>query len=323
MKKFIKVFLLSLLIIIVCTGIFFRHKISLCINLGKKYIDIKNNDGDFKASINMEALNSMDYKDVVYKVRNGKELTLDIYGPKKEVFKKSPVILYVHGGSWLYGDKTIPGAISPVLESFRDSGYTIISTSYELLNKDIDFGDQVSDIKDTLKWINKYSNEYNLDSNEIGIIGTSSGAHLTLLAAYSNEDEFVGDKNLKEYPIKINYIIDLFGPTDLNSLDLNNVTWDMEQILKNIPNYRDIAKKYSPLYYVKENAPNLLIIHSKDDVLVPYENATKLYEENKLKGNKVSLITLENSSHDLSYIDATDAKNFVVGILKFILLNTP
>lgn len=323
MKRLIKIFLLSLLIIIVCTGIFFRHKILLCVNLAKKYIDIRDNEGDYKAFLNMEALDTMDYKDVVYKVRNGKELTLDIYSPKKEVFKKSPVILYVHGGSWLYGDKSIPSALSPVLDSFRESGYTIISTSYELLNNNISFKEQVSDVKDTLRWISKFSDEYNLDPNEIGVIGTSSGAHLTLLASYSKDDEFLGDPSLKDYNVNIRYIIDLFGPTDLTTLDLNNVTWDMEQILKKIPNYEKISKTYSPIYYVRENAPNLLIVHSKNDKLVPYENAVELYEKNKEKGNDVTLITLEKSSHDLSYIDNNDAKNFVIGILKFILVNTP
>lgn len=323
MKKIIKIFFISLLIIIISTGIFFRHKISLCYNLAKKYIDIKNSEEDFQSVLSMDSLESMDYKDIVYKGRNGKNLTLDIYGPKKTVFKKSPVILYVHGGSWLYGDKSIPSAISPILEAFRESGYTIISTSYELLNKDITFREQVTDIKDTLRWINKYSDEYKLDTNEIGVFGTSSGAHLTLLAAYSNEDEYIGDVTLKDFPVNISYIIDLFGPTDLSSLDLNNATWDMEQILNKIPNYRSIANKYSPINYVKENSPNLLIIHSKNDELVPYENASRLYDENIRLGNNATLITLEKSAHDLSYIDPTDGKNLILGILKFILLNTP
>ncbi|MGL4773124.1 MAG: alpha/beta hydrolase fold domain-containing protein [Clostridium sp.] len=321
MKKIFKLTFLILLITIICSGVIFRHKISLIYNLSKKYIDLQNNNT--LSSVDLDPLDNMDYKDVVYKERNGKQLTLDIYASKNEKRKKSPVILYVHGGSWIYGDKSIPSALSPILETFREEGYTIISTSYELLNKNISFEEQASDVKDTLKWISKNADKYGLDINNVGVIGTSSGAHLSLLACYSNENEFIGDKELNNYPARVDYIIDLFGPTDLTTLNMSLATWDMQQVLSKIPNKEVIMNKYSPINYVKEKSPNILIVHSKKDEIVPYDNALKLYDKNVQMNNKATLLSLELSEHDLSTITDDDIKNFIIGMLKFIVFNTP
>ena len=189
----------------------------------------------------------MNYKDVVYKNTNGVSLTLDIYGPIKQVYKSSPVLLYVHGGSFAYGDKSIPNALSPVLDTFREQGYTIISTSYELMKDKENFNKQISDVKDTIRWIYKNKSVYNFDTNEIGVIGVSSGAHLSLMAGYSNEAEFTDDAELSKYPSKIKYLIDFAGPTDLSLLNTKGLNYDLSRIFSSIKNKDNVIEKYNPI----------------------------------------------------------------------------
>ena len=326
MKKFFKVLGITLLLITLSLGIFaflIRDKVKLTINILNKYsefVEENNLLAGSEISINVES--KKDYEEVEYKNTNGVPLTLDIFNAKKELRNGSPVIIYVHGGSWVYGNKEIPNAISPLLDAFREEGYTIISTSYELMRGEENFNKQISDVKDTIRWVYKNKEKYNFNVNKIGIIGASSGAHLSLMAAYSSEDEFVDDENLKDYPSKVKYLIDFFGPTDLNTLDMNDVNWDLEQIINSVGDSREeVLDKYSPINYVDEREPNTLIIHSRKDNIVPYENAETLYEELINKNNKASIITLEGATHDFSEFDMEEIVAVGTKMLEFIVRN--
>ena len=184
------------------------------------------------------------------------------------------------------------------------------------------FNKQISDVKDTIRWVHKNKDEYNLNENKIGIIGASSGAHLSLMAAYSSNDDFVDDEELKNYSSSIKYLIDFFGPTDLNTLDMNNVNWDLEQIINSVgDNKEEVLNKYSPINYVDKNEPSTLIIHSRKDSIVPYKNAERLYEELISKNNKANIITLEGATHDFSEFDMEEVVTVGSKMLEFILRN--
>jgi triacylglycerol lipase len=273
----------------------------------------------------LNSANTTDLKKESVQYKNTKNIpvSLDIYRPETAPSKGSPVILYVHGGSWAYGSSEIPKVLSPILKPFLNEGYTIISVSYELLNKKIDFSKQVSDVKDSIKWIYKNKDAYNLNVNEIGVIGISAGAHLSLLATYSDSNEFIDDESLKDYPYKVKYIIDFFGPTDLASFDQNVALKETVPFLSSIKNKKEYIRKFSPINYVKKDLPKTLIVHSKADTMVPYSNSSSLYESSNALGNNVSLLTLDNPNHDLSNLQGDDLKKLIIKVLTFIINNSP
>lgn len=326
MKKFFKFLGIAVLLIILASGVFaflIRDKIKLTINILNKYSEfVEESKVLAESDFSMKQDVIEDYNEVEYKNTNGVPLTLDIFNAKKELKNGSPVIIYVHGGSWVYGDKEIPSAISPLLDAFREEGYSIISTSYELMRGEENFNKQISDVKDTIRWVHKNKEEYNFNENKIGIIGASSGAHLSLMAVYSSEDQFVDDEELKNYPSSVKYLIDFFGPSDLNTLDMNNVNWDLEQIINSVgDNKEEVLTKYSPINYVDKNEPSTLIIHSRKDSIVPYKNAERLYEELISKNNKANIITLEGATHDFSEFDMEEVVTVGTKMLEFILRN--
>lgn len=323
MKKLVKYILILLLIAIISFGAIYNKRITLCYRIIEKYMSIKNDMSETPSIDDTDIISSMDYHDVIYKNTNNTPLTLDIYGPSKSVYKSSPVLLYVHGGSWVYGDKTIPETLSPVLDTFRELGYTVISTSYELMRNTENFNKQVCDVKDAIRWIYANANTYNLNPEQIGVIGMSSGAHLSLLASYSNADEFQDDATLASYPSKVKYVIDCFGPTDLSILDTSNLNFDLTNIFKSIKDQQYIIEKFNPLNYVTVDIPSTLIIHSQSDDLVPYESAELLYNKCVESKAEVKLIPLTLSSHDLSQISTDDIVAISKGLLQFIVFNSP
>ncbi|MDS0527005.1 alpha/beta hydrolase [Clostridium sp. SHJSY1] len=325
MKKFFKYFLLLFLILAIFTTIIFRNRLSLYYTIYKQYDSYKDELSSLDSTSLLNNANTSDLKkeSIQYKNTRNTPVSLDIYRPDKSPSKGSPVLLYVHGGSWAYGSNEIPKVLSPILKPFLNQGYTIISVSYELLNKKADFSKQVADVKDSIKWIYKNKDTYNFNTDEIGVIGISAGAHLSLLATYSDTEEFVDDQSLKDYPYKIKYLIDFFGPTDLSSFDEKSAIKEAVPFLLSVKNKAEYIKKYSPINYVKKDLPKTLIVHSKADTMVPYNNSSNLYESSKALGNNVKLVTLNNTNHDLSNLNYDDSKLLVLNVLTYIINNSP
>lgn len=267
-----------------------------------------------------EPIKDITYKDIVYKKRGNKELKLDIY-TSKDSDEPTPVIIYVFGNGWMYGDKVIPSAIESIIELLKDEGYAVISTSYELMDDEVILEEQISDVKDTIRWIYKNKDKYNFDVNNIGMIGPSAGAQLSMMAAFSDDDEFIGDKRLKNYSSKVKYIIDLFGPARLSKVNLST---GPEEVVKKFTDndIEKLSKKFSPIEYIRSDLPNTLIIHSLKDDIVPYETSLELYETALKYENNFELYTLQNCTHYLENLSSTEALNLYMKIVDYILKET-
>lgn len=267
-----------------------------------------------------EPIEDITYKDVIYKRRDNKELTLDIYTDKK-ANEATPVIIYVFGNGWMYGDKVIPSAIESIIDLLKDEGYAVISTSYELMDDEVILEDQISDVKDTIRWVYKNKDKYNFDVNNIGIIGPSAGAQLSMMAAFSQDDKFIGDKSLKSYSSKVKYIIDLFGPARLSKV---NLSVGPEEVVERFSDndIEKLSKEFSPIEYVREDLPDTLIIHSLKDNIVPYETSVELYETALKYNNNFELYTLQDCTHYLENLSNTEALNLYMKIVDYILSKT-
>lgn len=280
-------------------------------------IKLRNSLPTISSNFYNEPIKDVTYKDVVYKTRNNKEITLDIYKNKK-INTPSPVIIYVFGNGWMYGDKVIPSAIEPIIDLLKNEGYAVISTSYELMNNEIILKDQISDVKDTIRWIYKNKDKYNFDTNNIGMIGPSAGAHLCMMAAFSDDDEFIGDYSLKSYSSKVKYIVDLFGPSKLSEINLSIAPKNITDNLTN-DSIESLSKEFSPIEYITSKLPDTLIIHSLKDDIIPYESSLKLYEASIKYNNNFELYTLQNCTHTLKNLSETEALNLYMKIVDFIL----
>lgn len=323
MKKLFKRLFLLLLAAIICTAVIFHKRIFLLYGITSKYISIEKEIDSLNDNFSIEPITNIDYKDITYKETGGVPLSLDIYSPLKNVYKKSPVILYVHGGSWVYGNKSLPAALTPVLDTFREQGYTIISTSYELMRNQENFSKQVSDVKDTIRWINANASKYNLDTDEVGLFGISSGAHLSLMAAYSDDFSFTDSEELKNYPCKVKYLIDFAGPTDLSLIDTSNLNFDLLKIFSSISDKDKVIQEFNPINYVTSDIPETLIIHSKSDSIVPFKSSEELAQKCEEVNAHSKFIALNSSSHDLSEISPNDIINISKGLLFFVIANSP
>jgi arylformamidase len=104
---------------------------------------------------------------------------LDIFPAQNDA---APIIIYIHGGYWLRGDKTPYRFPS---KTFNRAGTTWIPINYRLASE-VTLNDIVNDVRNAVAWVYNNAAEFNSDKNRICVVGSSAGAHLAGMVAASN-----------------------------------------------------------------------------------------------------------------------------------------
>ena len=106
---------------------------------------------------------------------------LDIYLPNSGS-GPFPVIVAIHGGAFLMGDKA-DGQLTPMLAGL-DRGYAVVSINYRLSNE-AKFPAQINDVKAAIRFVRANAGTYGLDPNKIAAWGGSSGGYLAAMLGTS------------------------------------------------------------------------------------------------------------------------------------------
>ncbi len=236
---------------------------------------------------------------------------LDLYLPKRDknkvAQKKSPVIIWVHGGSWRYGDKKDTPATA-----FAQRGFAVASLNYRLIDK-AKFPAQIQDCKAAIRWLRAHAAEYNLDPDRFAAFGMSAGGHLVALLGVTNDDkQFDNVGGNEKYSSKVQCVCDWCGPTDLFTLqkqsekEQTKLDWvgkdsPLRLFLGDSPEkVPQIGKQASPVTYVKAHEPPFLIMHGSKDQVVPFAQSQELYDALKKENNDVQLITVKGGEHNFA-----------------------
>lgn len=115
--------------------------------------------------------------DIPYIDDGNKYHLLDLYYPEGTT-GKLPVIIDVHGGGWVYGDKELNKYFCM---NMAKRGFAVFNMSYRLYN-DVTVNEQLQDVGFALRWISENMKDYPCDTDNIMLVGDSAGGQL---AAYS------------------------------------------------------------------------------------------------------------------------------------------
>ncbi len=142
---------------------------------------------------------------------------LDIYWPE-EGKGPFPVILSIHGGAFMGGDK---GDIQlrPMLTALSH-GYAVVSMNYRLSWEAV-FPALVHDVKAAIRWIKANAEVYRFRSEKIACWGGSAGGYLALMAGLTAGVSRLEDLTLgnPEQSCHVQAVVDWFGPTDFLKMD--------------------------------------------------------------------------------------------------------
>jgi acetyl esterase/lipase len=114
----------------------------------------------------------------------GRYNLLDIYR-RRDAFSDAPVLVYFHGGGFTTGRKSHEA--KPLLMRLARSGRVCISANYRL-RPEFGFPDHQIDAKKVIAWVREHSEEYGMDPTKLFVSGSSAGANLAGLCAFTPND---------------------------------------------------------------------------------------------------------------------------------------
>ncbi|MCT2409150.1 prolyl oligopeptidase family serine peptidase [Chryseobacterium antibioticum] len=216
---------------------------------------------------------------------------MDIYLPADRS-PKTAFLINIHGGAWVQGDKKDDGKLSEYLLS---KGIAVANLDYRYANlTDTHLPELLDDIDHVAKYLSSHAREWNTRKNGFSISGGSSGAHVSLMYAYTKNPQ-------------IKTIIEMCGPVDftdvqtlqyvkaanlldvLNKMSGNKVVWNPGDAIP------EAYVKTSPAKFV--NQIPTMIIHGDQDEVVPIQQAYILEKALKAKGVQYKLVIVPGAGH--------------------------
>ena len=234
--------------------------------------------------------------DVVYGVENDHQNKLDVIYPHNAT-APVPTVIYIHGGGWVFGDKA--GAVLLVLP-YLQMGWAAVNVEYRLASVSKAPG-AVEDCRCALRWVVRNAKKYHIDPTRLVVTGHSAGGHLALTTGMLTESDGLDNNcppNDNEAEPHVAAIVNWYGITDVADLiegpNRKNyaVAW-----LGSLPDKLEIARRVSPLSYVRKDNPPIITIHGDADNVVPYSHAVRLHQVLDKAGVPNELFTVKGGGH--------------------------
>jgi acetyl esterase/lipase len=205
----------------------------------------------------------------------GKRNLLDIYQPQAPRERGFPVLLQVHGGAWIIGEKEQQA--KPLMYHMAQRGWLCVAINYRLSPKAA-FPAHIIDVKKAIAWIRENIRDYGGNPDFLAITGGSAGGHLSSLAALTpNRAEW--QPGFEHVDTSVQACVPFYGVYDF--LDRHGIRPEMslddllgERVMQcSRQDNPELWDSGSPLSHVSENAPPLFVIQGTHDSLVWVEEA--------------------------------------------------
>jgi len=214
--------------------------------------------------------------DVTYSRASGVENKLDVFH-FRDTSVARPVVINIHGGGWTGGTKDEEYLnLLPYLEM----GFNAVNVEYRLADVALAPA-AVADARCALRWVYANARRFGFDTSKIVVTGRSAGGHLALTTGMLPQEaglDFECSQGPHGRELSVAAIVNFYGITDVNDLLFGKpneksyaVRWLGAQ-----EDIEEIARRVSPLSYVRRGLPPVLTIHGDSDPTVPYEHALRL-----------------------------------------------
>lgn len=148
--------------------------------------------------------------DLAYRPDGLRRHRCDVYRPRGGV-TGAPVLVQVHGGAWLVGDKRQQGR--PLMNRMAAAGWVCVAVNYRLA-PGTKMPGQIVDVKAALAWVHAEITAFGGDPTRVVVTGGSAGGHLAAFAALTQGDpEF--QPGFEDADTSVVAAVPVYPPTDL------------------------------------------------------------------------------------------------------------
>lgn len=247
-------------------------------------------------------------EDIVYGHKDGMGLSMDALIP--ETKPKNIGVIFIVSARW----KSTKNSTLEEEEKLRrqhwaqgllNGGYTLFLVRH-CSSPRYFIPEMIPDIRRAVRFIRFHAKDYGVDPNHIGISGASSGGHLALMAALTADDGKADAKDpVERVSSRAQAIVAWFALSDLINFGGEAGYKDapklrptvFQEMFGKVTDLESQLKSISPINFVTENAPPLLMIHGDADKLVPIQQSQALKAKYEGLKRPVKLIVQPGAPH--------------------------
>ena len=232
------------------------------------------------------------YPDLPYKQVGGKVLTLDLYLPT-DVKGPVPTVLYLHGGGWSEGTRN--GDMGYMLP-WMELKWALVTPGYRLTGEALAPA-AVEDSVSAYRWIARHAATYHFDLQRLVVSGGSAGGNLALLVGMAPASAgFDLESGAGPLPPPA-AIVNISGVTDVTAYLVGPHASKFAVAWVGGPDHLDLARRVSPLSYIRPGLPPVLTVHCVGDPSVSYDQAVRLQAALDKAGVPHELLTIPGKKH--------------------------
>jgi acetyl esterase/lipase len=260
-------------------------------------------------------------RDLQYAPGVGRRHRLDVYRPAGGTVSGAPVLLQIHGGAWIIGNKRQQAL--PLMHHLAAHGWVCVAPNYRLSPR-ATFPDQLVDVKLAIRWIREHIASYGGDPTFVAITGGSAGGHLASLAAFTANDPAF-QPGFEAVDTSVSACVPLYGAYDLTNRfggrGADGMAGLVERVVlkRRLDDDRQAFEQASPLDRVHADAPPFMVVHGTDDSLVPVEEARAFAAALRSRSRApIVYLELPGAQHAFEVFQSVRSEAVVSGIHRFL-----
>jgi acetyl esterase/lipase len=251
---------------------------------------------------------------ITYLTGSGYDAKLDLY-VRRSASAPQPTVIFIHGGGWTGGTKE--GRMLAI-QAYLVMGLDVVNVEYRLAKIALAPA-AVEDCRCALRWVIVHAKEYGIDVRKIVVAGESAGGHLALTTAFLPSSAGLDRQCPGADALQVSAVVNWYGITDVNELlDGPNMRAYAVAWLGSLPNREEVARRVSPLTYVRAGLPPVLTIHGDADPTVPYAQAQRLQRALNDAGVPNELLTIPGGKHGVDCCNLEQRTNAYKMIQAFL-----
>lgn len=233
---------------------------------------------------------------------------------------KAPVLIEVHGGAWVIGQKDQQAM--PLMAHLAERGWVCVSINYRLSPR-ATWPDHIVDVKRAIAWVKANIADHGGDPDFVAITGGSAGGHLASLAALSAGDPTF-QPGFEDADTSVVAAVPFYGVYDWTNRDGTGLA-GMEDFLgdyvvkASIRDAHDVYDQASSMSWVGPDAPPFMVVHGTNDTLVPVEQARSFVGMLRAESKEpVVYVELPGAQHAFELFDSVRTHAAVAGVHRFL-----
>jgi acetyl esterase/lipase len=249
------------------------------------------------------------------------EQLLDVWRRRDLPAGPAPVLLFVPGGAWVHGSRTLQGYA--LLSQLAAQGWVCLSIDYRV-SPHHRWPRHVRDVKAAVAWARANVDRFGGDRDFVAIAGCSAGGHLAALTGLTAEDPGFRAGLPADADTSVDAVVGIYGRYDWEDRSTPERARFMDflehvVVRKRYDRHPELFRAASPIARVRPDAPPFLVVHGSADSVIPVAQARAFADRLRATSRAtVGYLELPGAHHAFDMTDGARTPAAVTAIGLFL-----